>query len=252
MIGLCTKHPCPVARVIDFMKAFLKANESWLLAMQATCKRAVQRLGSARRGRNGEHFLKATLEEWFLCSSEFTLIKATDGLEEEEHKDGPMSIFHGGLTLGGARDLFCNVAGFGRVRLPNTTGTFYIGNLTGPRHQVIHRSCEDHDLPLIPGLGRRSVTIMMRTGLFPNSWSRYMNAIPKPRALWVCLKNHMVEALQKPGLVLPTLEEVKAQTQLRQQAEAKTPLRQQAVDERPAPSPKRRRVRGKTALAFVD
>jgi len=52
----------------------------------------------------------------------------------------------------------------------------------------------------------------------------------------------LVEALQKPGLVLPTLEEVNAQTQ----------LRQQAMGERPAPSPKRRRIRGKTCGVFVD
>jgi hypothetical protein len=242
MIGICIKHPCIIARVIDFMKAFLKVNESWLLALEAACKRSVQRLGPRRRGKNGKHFLKAMLKEWFLGPSELTLIEATDGLEEEEHKDGPMSLFHGGLTLGGARDLFCNVEGFGRVRVPNSTGTFYLGNLTGPRHQVIHRGCEDHDLPLIPGLGRRSVTIMIRTALFPHLQSRYKNALPKPRALWACLKNHMVEALQKPGLVLPTLEEVKAQTQ----------LRQQALGERPAPCPKRRRIRGKTSVVFVD
>ena len=140
------------------------------------------------------------------------------------------------------------------MRVPNSTGTFYIGNLTGPRHQVIHRRCEDHDLPLIPGLGRRSVTIMMRTGLFPYSWSRYMNAIPKPRALWVCLKNHMVEALQKPGLRLPSLEEVKKQTQLREKLEEVNQHSKRGArgGARPAPSSKRRRIHGKTNKEFVE
>ena len=258
MIGICTKYPCIVARVIDFVTAFLKVNESWLLAMQATCKRAVQRLGPARRGKNGDLFLKATLEEWFLSASELTLTEATDGLEEEGHMDGPMSIFHGGLTLGGTRDLFCNVEGFGRVRVPNSPGTFYIGNLTGPRRQVIHRGREDHDLPFVPGLGRRSVTIMIRTGLFPHHRSRHKEQLPKPRALWICLKNHIVEALQKPGLRLPTLEEVMQETQLRQRASDASLLHQAGVDvasledARPAPSPKRRRVRGKTSRVFLD
>ena len=198
-------------------------------------------LGPIAAGENGKICLAAPMEEWFLSCSELCLIEATDGLEEEEHKDGPMSIFHGGLTLGGARDLFCNVEGFGRVRVPNSTGTFYMGNLTGPRRQVIHRGCEDHDLPLIPGLGRRSVTIMIRTGLFPLERSRYKNGLPKPRALWVCLKNHMVEALQKPGLRLPTLEEVKQQTHLRQHGGV-----------RPASSSKRRRINGKTFKAFEE
>ena len=108
--------------------------------------------------------------------------------------------FFVGVFVGGV------VSGFGRVRVPNSPGTFYMGNLTGPRHQVVHRGCDDHDLPFVPGLGRRSVTIMMRTGLFPHDRSRFKEQLPKRRALWMCLKNHIVEASQKPGLRLPTFD----------------------------------------------
>jgi hypothetical protein len=168
--------------------------------------------------------------------------------------DGGMSIFHAGLTLGGTRDLFFNVKGFGRVRVHNSPGTFYLGNLTGPRHQVIHQPCPDHDYVDVPGLGRRSLTIMVRTGLFPHDRSRFMNQIPKPKALWSCLKNHMVEALQKPGLRLPTLEEVKKQTQLREGPgevkQQKTPRQHEGT--RPAQSSKMRRITGKTKKEFVQ
>ena len=172
--------------------------------------------------------------------------------------DGPMSLINVGLTLGGNRDLFCNVEGLGRVRVPNSLGTFYMGNLTGPRHQVIHQRCDKHDLVDVPGLGFRSVTIMMRTGLFPHHRSRHKEQLPKPRALWTCLKNHIVEALQQPGLRLPTLEEVMQETQLRQRASGASLLHQVGVDvpsledERPAPSPKKRRIRGKTSTVFVE
>ena len=81
--------------------------------------------------------------------------------------DEGMSLFHGGLTLGGARDLFCNAPGHGRVSFLNSPGTCYFSNLTGPRHQVYHRQCKEHELAFVPGLGRRSVTVMMRTGLSP-------------------------------------------------------------------------------------
>ena len=245
LIGVCTQHPCIIARVIDFRAAFLNANLPWLLAMQAKCKRAVSRLGPKRRGENGNHFLKASLYSWFLGSGEVTLTEAEDVrgecLEEDHHMDGSMSIFHAGLTLGGNRDLFLNVEGFGRVRVHNTPGTFYMGNLTGPRHQVIHQRCRDHDLVDVPGLGRRSITIMLRTGLFPYHRSRYMDQIPKPKSLWVCIKNCMVEAMQTPGLRLPTLEEVKQQTHLRQHGGV-----------RPASSSKRRRINGKTFKAFEE
>ena len=94
--------------------------------------------------------------------------------------DGGMSLFHGGLTLGGACDLFCNVPGHGRVSFLNSPGTFYFGNLTGPRRQVYHRQCKEHELAFVPRLGRRSVTVMMRTGLFPYNHSRINEQIPKP------------------------------------------------------------------------
>ena len=122
----------------------------------------------------------------------------------------------------------------------------------------MHRGCEEHDLPFVPGLGRSSVTIMMRTGLFPLLRSRYTEQLPKPRALWICFKNHIVEALQKLGLRLPTLEEDMQETHLRQRVSAASPLHQVGVDaasqedELPAPSPKRRRVRGKTSRDFLD
>ena len=258
MIGICTKRPCIVARVIDLRAAFLKANGHWLQAMQSKCKNAVSRLGRKRRGANGDQFLKVTLEEWFLCVCEVVLTEERDCSDldfvEEDHMDGGMSLFHGGLTLGGNRDLFMNVEGFGRVRVPNSPGTFYLGNLTGPRHQVIHRRCVDHDYVDVPGLGRRSMTIMFRTGLFPHDRSRHREQFPKPMALWTCLKNHMVEALQKPGLRLPTLEEVKKQTQLREELEEvnQHSKRGARVGARPAPSSKRRRIHGKTKKEFVE
>ena len=257
MIGICTKRPCPVARAIDFRVAFLKANKSWLLAMQSKCKSAVSRLGRKRRGNNGDHFLKTPLEEWFLPSCEVVLFEDKDCsalyLEEEHHMDGGMSLFHGGLTLGGIRDLFLNVEGFGRVRVPNSPGTFYIGNLTGPRHQVIYQPCSDHDYVDVPGLGRRSMSIMFRTGLFPFDRSRHKEQIPKPKALWSCLKNLMVEAFSAAWPAVATLEEVKKQTQLREElVEVRQQTRlTQPGDARPAPSSKRRRILGKTHAAFV-
>ena len=62
-------------------------------------------------------------------------------------------------------------------------------------------------------------------------------------ALWSCLKNHMVEALQKPGLRLPTLEEVKKQTQLREELDEAA---------RPAPSSKKRRISAKSTAQFEE
>jgi hypothetical protein len=60
--------------------------------------------------------------------------------------------------------------------------------------------------------------------------------------------------LQKPGLRLPTLEEVKKQTQLREgpgEVKQQTTPRQHEGT-RPAPSSKRRRLHHKTKKEFVQ
>ena len=253
MIGIKTTQPCPVARVIDFMTAFRKVNENWLMAMQAKCRQDVKRLGRDRRGQNGEKSLKTPLAQWFLPACELTLIEAVDGsgnyLEEDEHMDGSMSLFHVGLTLGGARDSFCVIEGFGRVCVRNSLGTIYIGNLIGPRHQVFHRPCEEHDLPFVPGLGRRSVTVIMRIVLFPCDRSRHMEQLPKPKSLWTCLKNHMVDAVQMPGLRLPILEEGMEQIRVRVHQDAVAASSQDG--DLPVPSAKKRRLRGKATKAVI-
>ena len=266
MIGLCTKEPCPIARVIDFVKAFKKVNGEWLWATQVKCKQEVSRLGSKRRGPNGKHFLNAPLEKWFFSSAELTITDPCDSssssspsyLVEAAHLDGGMSLFHGGLTLGGYRDLFCDVPGYGRPFSTNSPGTFYFGNLTGPRHQVCHRSCEVVDLPFVPGIGRRAVTVMVRTNLFPHNKSRWMERIPDTPALWACLKRILVESLLDPSIRLPTLEEVIQETRDRIRATAAATVHQPprvAMIETAAHDvqhAKRRRISAKTSAIVTQ
>ena len=168
-------------------------------------------LGPARRGKNGDHFLETDLATWFLLAAELTITEAGDESsgywEEEERQDGPMSAFHAGMTLGGARDLHCLVPGHGRPSIANTPGTFYLGNLTGTRCQLIHQPCEEHDLVYIPGIGYRTVPIMMRTVLFPHFMSRLQDRLPVPEVLLWTLSNSFAQSMQLRGLRLPTLEE---------------------------------------------
>ena len=119
--------------------------------------------------------------------------------EEEKHNDGSMPLLHMGLTLGGARDLLCEVPGYGHVCIPNTPGTVYLGNLTGPTHQVIHRSCNQDDLVFVPGLGYRTAKVMFRTALLPNFMSRKMDALRHTPALFAALSNSFVGACRQTG-----------------------------------------------------
>ena len=119
-----------------------------------------------------------------------------------------MSVFHCGITLSGARDMFCEVKGQGRVCVANVPGTMYLGNLTGPWHQVFHRPCHVDPL-LVPGLGYKTVTIMIRTGLFPyKKFSRLMGSRSDAPAFRASLEHSFAASMQVEGLRLPTLDEV--------------------------------------------
>ena len=222
LITLKIGEACPLARVIDFMKAFVKVNMGWLLAMQSKAKAGVRRLGKHRRGANGTTFLRLSLEEWFLSSCELGIIDAGDEhggfLEEDHHQDGPMSVFHGGLTISGARDLICDLSGSkfepGRLSVFNEPGTMYLGNLSGPYHQVFHRRC-DYDCVDIPGLGKKSVTVMMRTGLFCHGRSRGMHSTSNSPKFFASVANSFVDSMQVDGICFPTFDEVLVQHEAR-------------------------------------
>ena len=205
MNTLCTKHPCPLGRVIDLMTAFKNANIAWLKSTEFKAKTATRRLRPSKMGDNGRRFLRQTIDEWFLSACELTLTGAWDEasgyLIEEHHSDGAMSVFHGGLTLGGRRDLHCDVPGYGRMVVCNQPGTFYLGNLSGPPHQVFHTACSQQELLYVPGLGHKSVTVMMCIGLHACGRSRGMDGSTRwPAFRRVIYQDRIVR--------LPTFEEV--------------------------------------------
>jgi len=212
MITLDTTQPCPVGRVIDLMTAFKDANIAWLRSTGLKAKMATRRLAPNRQGQNGKAFLKQTIDEWFLSACELTFTDAFDEdsgyLTEDHHNDGSMSVFHGGLTLGGRREMHVDVPGYGRMVVCNQPGTFYFGNLSGPPHQVFHKPCTQQELLYVPGVGYKTVTVMMRTGLHAHGKSRGTNHPTNAPAFRKVIERVFVEALQDPVVRVPTFEEV--------------------------------------------
>ena len=122
-----------------------------------------------------------------------------------------MSVFHAGLTISGARDLICNLSGSkfepGRLSVFNEPGTMYLGNLSGPYHQVFHRRC-DYDCVDIPGLGKKSVTVMMRCNLFGHGRSRRMHSNSNSPQFFTSVANSFVDNMQVDGIRSPNFDEV--------------------------------------------
>ena len=216
MCGLMLNDALPLPRLRAWRRAFLAVNSVAFAAMQALAQDALHRFAVEDRGRNGDDFLAASVEEW--CASCGELAFVEPGSQEEgfwaepEHLDGGASILHLGMTLYGRRLLECRTGGgLPDVVLENTPGTVYIGQLTGPLHQVLHQRALESELLEVPGLGRLACTVMMRSSLFAHNRSRLRGTTPSPRAVFEALARCFREGLASEAFRLPTLVECQEQ-----------------------------------------
>ena len=215
MCGLSLAHVLPLSRLRAWRAAFMAINAEALARVQALARDGVRRLSPADRGRNGDDFLEMDLSEWFASCGELAIAKPgsqEDGFwAEPEHKDGGASVLHLGLTLYGRRALACRRdLGLPDVIVPNAPGTVYLGQLTGPVHQVSHQEAHESELLEVPGHGRVAVSIMLRTALFPFGRARLRNTTPSPRACFEALARCFREGLAAETLRLPGLSDCQA------------------------------------------
>ena len=127
---------------------------------------------------------------------------------EPHHADGSTSILHLGIGTAGRRDLVCDqVSAAPQVVLKNVPGTVYLGQLTGPEHQVFHQPCPDDELIDATGFGPTSCTLMCRTALFPHDRSRRMNGFVHTPELFTVLQQAFAAGLRQNDFRLPTLAE---------------------------------------------
>ena len=132
--------------------------------------------------------------------------------EEPLHQDGGASILHMGLTVYGRRDVrFVQGPGLADVAVRNVPGTVYFGQVTGAEHQVHHRAASSQaELLQLPGLGQCSVTVMLRTALFPYNRARMRNTTPSPVVVFHALAKSFRESCARGNWRLPSLVECKA------------------------------------------
>ena len=97
-----------------------------------------------------------------------------------------------------------------RHGLENELGTVYLGLLTGPKHQVRHIPAVDGELLAVPRLGALSVTVMMRTALFPHDRSRLRNTTPSPVPVFRTMIRAFLQSNTASSFRLPTLSECTA------------------------------------------
>jgi hypothetical protein len=267
MCGLLLHKPLPCRRVLAWHGAFCKANDHTLVALGAAARVAVGRLPLEDRQRNGEHFLTTPVSEWFLTCGELSILNAGEasgpnatasgassresadtcvasGLwEEPQHQDGGASILHMGITIFGRRDVrFIQGKDLPDVAVRNIPGSIYFGQVTGAKHQVHHQPSDAADLWHLPEFGPCSVTVMLRTALFPHNRSRMRNTTPSPQCVFEALSKSFMASCGRGEWRLPTLHECEqAFAALPPPPKAKA---KQAEPSRRARSRSRVRVRG--------
>ena len=208
-------RPCPNARASAYVEAFKKCNRASFCRMQAEAVPHVRKLTYAQKDlHNGKHFLTKTIDKWLLASNQltFTKRKKADGtlLAEPKHPDGSTSVLHLGIGTAGRRDLVCDqVAAAPQVVLKNFPGTVYLGQLTGPMHQVFHQPCPDDELIDATKFGPTSSTLMCRTALFPHLNSRKMDGYVHTPALFTAMQQTFTAGLRSNAFRLPNLAECK-------------------------------------------
>jgi hypothetical protein len=112
------------------------------------------------------------------------------------------------------------------LSLLNTPGVLYCGGLTGPHHKVEHEAAFADELFSHPQHKGLSMSVMLRTGLFPANRARTMGGTPDPGPFFFGLSAIFKEALSRGVWRLPALTACQAAyAQSRGELEATPPKR---------------------------
>ena len=213
MCLLDLKAAVPAPRLRSWFAAFKTVNREPLTKLSRAARAAVLQLGDEEgvAGDNRDHFLSNPVDSWFASAAEICFVDAKGAWAEDRHQDGGASVLHMGVTLYGCRRLVCEQAGTRKgpvassdglpdVVVPNVPGTVYLGGLTGPWHEVTHTPCSSDGL-----LGDLSVSVMLRTTLFPHNKARVRGTTPCPVKFFAALAASFAESLSESHWQLPPL-----------------------------------------------
>jgi len=203
MCGLSLAKLLPLPRFRAFFNAFKEINKELLLIMAERLRAMAFSLRKQGQDLNRRHFLEQPLDSWFGNAGELCVTEADGSWEEKLHQDGAASVVHLGITLYGQRRLVCHVPQGSPVVVKNRPGSFYVGGLTGPHHQVFHEPCPEDQL----WQGKYSVTVMLRTTLFPHCRSRVRGTTPHPPLFFFGMADVVAKTFGDLRWALPSLSE---------------------------------------------
>jgi hypothetical protein len=201
MCTLSIAKVLPLPRLRAFWAAFKGVNREVLQEFNRQARAAAVATSPEGEDKNKSHFMQHTLDSWLGSSGELCVVKSGGTWAEQVHQDGGASVVHCGITLFGDRRLVCQRPDDTSVVIHNTPGTVYIGGLTGPTHGVTHvPSAADQLLD-----GEHSVSVMLRTALFPHCQSRVRATTPCPQGFFFAISASFADSFSRLTWQFPSL-----------------------------------------------
>ena len=156
-------------RVSAWARCFLQLNRCWLVQLTKEVQKALRTLPLETRKRNRPQCFSNTA----LTYGVVQVMKAGYG---PEHFDGGGSLLHWGLTIFGTRhvEVKANASAADKWDvLPQSAGSFYMGNMCAAWHRVRHLDCKGAGT-LCGAAGNLHIAVMFRTEVFREVRARSM------------------------------------------------------------------------------
>ena len=218
--GLDVSQSLPAPRLRAFVRAFVAVNHRLIVGLAGKIQSRLERLRAEGEdiGSNGRFVLEHSVFRWFLVAGEIHVIDRPCGIEEARHVDGAAGSLTMGITLFGCRHLRIWPRAEAEERKEGVKddpthvaalapGSVYLGTLAGPEHQAAHALVQPPDSLQ----GGHSVTLIVRTSLFPYNQSRRMKAMANPAITFKAVVEEMVSAFEGAWR-LPTMQECMGQS----------------------------------------
>ena len=124
---------------------------------------------------------------------------------DPEHFDGGASLLHAGLTIFGTRHVEVAEPATHKWKvLPQSAGSFYMGNMCAARHRVRHLDSKEAGT-LCGAAGNAHIAVMLRTDVFREERARSMSTKPTPCRFFDVVNQVVASSLASDPLHFPDL-----------------------------------------------
>ena len=223
-------RPLKAARVSAWIRCFLQLNRHWLIQLTKRVQAALRTLPQEQLRGNGQHFFSTCFSDTALTYGAIQVMNAGHRYDPE-HFDGGASLLHAGLTIFGTRHLELKVAESVADKvaesaadevaetaadevaesaadewkvLPQSAGSFYMGNMCTAWHRVHYLDRKEAG-KLCQAAGDVHIAIMLYTDVFREEWARAASQKPTPSAVFDIVNQVIASKLASDPLRFPDL-----------------------------------------------